>query len=165
MAAGPRYSARREGQDMTISMQRADRGWLNEAVRRIEADYNRSADTHLIRVELPRHPGITLYLKDESSRLGLPSFKILGASWGTHRAICERDLAIIAHPAQRMLHPLRVVAFRIVVMGLRTATLATRLRAHHRRRPVSHEVLQLQRLDEIRIPDQATVADREIREP
>ncbi|USU10882.1 PLP-dependent cysteine synthase family protein [Sphingomonadaceae bacterium OTU29THOMA1] len=44
-----------------------DRTWLSEAVRRIEADYNRSADTHLIRVELPRFPGITLYLKDESS--------------------------------------------------------------------------------------------------
>ncbi len=44
-----------------------DREWLTEAVRRIEADYNRSADTHLIRVELPRYPGITLYLKDESS--------------------------------------------------------------------------------------------------
>lgn len=43
------------------------RGWLTEAIRRIEADYNRSADTHLIRVELPRHRGITLYLKDESS--------------------------------------------------------------------------------------------------
>lgn len=43
------------------------RAWLTEAVRRIEADYNRSADTHLIRVDLPRYPGITLYLKDESS--------------------------------------------------------------------------------------------------
>jgi len=43
------------------------RGWLNDAVRRIEADYNRSADTHLIRLDLPRYPGITLYLKDESS--------------------------------------------------------------------------------------------------
>ncbi|MBJ6122263.1 PLP-dependent cysteine synthase family protein [Sphingomonas mollis] len=50
---------------MTVS--RVDRAWLNEAVRRIEADYNRSADTHLIRVDLPRYPGITLYLKDESS--------------------------------------------------------------------------------------------------
>lgn len=40
--------------------------WTDEAVRRIEADFNRSADTHLIRVELPRFPGITLYLKDES---------------------------------------------------------------------------------------------------
>jgi len=28
-----------------------------------------------------------IYLKDEGNRLGLPSFKILGASWGTFRAI------------------------------------------------------------------------------
>jgi cysteine synthase A len=48
-------------------MKQVDRKWLNEAVRRIAADYNRSADTHLVRVELPRHPGITLYLKDEST--------------------------------------------------------------------------------------------------
>ncbi|MFC4294919.1 PLP-dependent cysteine synthase family protein [Novosphingobium tardum] len=45
----------------------ADRAWLAEAVRRIEADYQRSADTHLIRLDLPRYPGIVLYLKDESS--------------------------------------------------------------------------------------------------
>ncbi|WP_114952510.1 PLP-dependent cysteine synthase family protein [Sphingosinicella terrae] len=44
-----------------------DRAWTSEAVRRIEADSHRSADTHLIRLELPRFPGITLYLKDESS--------------------------------------------------------------------------------------------------
>ena len=31
-----------------------------------------------------------VYLKDESSRLGLPSFKILGASWGIHQAIARR---------------------------------------------------------------------------
>lgn len=45
----------------------ADRGWVDQAVRRIEADVNRSADTHLLRVELPATPGITLYLKDEST--------------------------------------------------------------------------------------------------
>lgn len=45
----------------------AVRGWRAEAIRRIEADFNRSADTHLIRLDLPRYPGITLYLKDESS--------------------------------------------------------------------------------------------------
>lgn len=44
-----------------------NRAWRDEAIRRIEADFNRSADTHLIRLDLPRHPGITLYLKDESS--------------------------------------------------------------------------------------------------
>lgn len=44
-----------------------DRPWLNEAIARLEADVARSADTHLIRVELPATPGITLYLKDEST--------------------------------------------------------------------------------------------------
>lgn len=44
-----------------------DRRWLAEAIGKIEADFNRSADTHLIRLPLPRHSGITLYLKDESS--------------------------------------------------------------------------------------------------
>ena len=41
--------------------------WLNRAIRLIEADYNRSSDTHLIRVPLPHCRGIELYLKDESS--------------------------------------------------------------------------------------------------
>jgi len=43
------------------------RDWLIDAVARIEADFNRSSDTHLLRLDLPRFPGITLYLKDESS--------------------------------------------------------------------------------------------------
>ena len=45
----------------------ADREWLTEAIRKIEADFNRSADTHLIRHDLPDYPGITLYFKDEIS--------------------------------------------------------------------------------------------------
>ncbi|MBE7183980.1 MAG: PLP-dependent cysteine synthase family protein [Methylobacterium mesophilicum] len=36
-------------------------------MRIIEADFNRSADTHLLRVPLPATPGIALYLKDEST--------------------------------------------------------------------------------------------------
>jgi cysteine synthase A len=43
-----------------------DRNWTREAIRRLEADFCRSADTHLIRVELRGTPGVTLYLKDES---------------------------------------------------------------------------------------------------
>ena len=43
------------------------RAWLREAVRRIEADFQRSSDTHLIPFPLPGFPGIALYLKDESS--------------------------------------------------------------------------------------------------
>jgi cysteine synthase len=43
------------------------RRWAFEAIRRIEADYQRSADTHLIPLPLPGFPGVELYLKDESS--------------------------------------------------------------------------------------------------
>jgi cysteine synthase A len=42
------------------------RDWCNEAVLRIEADANRSADTHLHVFPLPAAWGIDLYLKDES---------------------------------------------------------------------------------------------------
>jgi len=43
------------------------RAWLRDAVRRIEADFQRSSDTHLIPLPLPGFAGIELYLKDESS--------------------------------------------------------------------------------------------------
>ena len=42
------------------------RTWANAAVATLDAEFNRSADTHLIRVDLPGFPGIPLYLKDES---------------------------------------------------------------------------------------------------
>ncbi|MDO7868608.1 PLP-dependent cysteine synthase family protein [Nocardioides jiangxiensis] len=42
------------------------RAWVAEAVRRVEADANRSADTHLHVFPLPPSWGIDLYLKDES---------------------------------------------------------------------------------------------------
>lgn len=50
-----------------MSAESIDRDWVHEAIARIEADVARSADTHLIRLELPACPGITLYLKDEST--------------------------------------------------------------------------------------------------
>ena len=45
----------------------ARRAWAFEAIRRIEADYQRSSDTHLIPLPLPGFAGVDLYLKDESS--------------------------------------------------------------------------------------------------
>lgn len=44
-----------------------DREWADEALRRIAAENNRSADTHLYSVPLPEHWGVQLYLKDEST--------------------------------------------------------------------------------------------------
>ncbi|GAA2371166.1 MULTISPECIES: PLP-dependent cysteine synthase family protein [Streptomyces] len=45
----------------------AYRAWLKEAVRKVQADANRSADTHLLLFPLPETWGIDLYLKDEST--------------------------------------------------------------------------------------------------
>jgi cysteine synthase A len=44
-----------------------ERAWVVAAVRRIEADFQRSSDTHLIPMSLPGWPGVELYVKDESS--------------------------------------------------------------------------------------------------
>jgi cysteine synthase A len=43
------------------------RDWVSTAIQIIEADFNRSSDTHLLRVPLPAVPGVELYLKDEST--------------------------------------------------------------------------------------------------
>ena len=45
------------------------RAWLVESIRRLDADAQRSADTHLVRIPLPERWGIDLYLKDESTHL------------------------------------------------------------------------------------------------
>ncbi|SHN45595.1 PLP-dependent cysteine synthase family protein [Cryptosporangium aurantiacum] len=46
------------------------RNWTDEAIRRVEADANRSADTHLLTFPLPAgyaEVGLDLYVKDEST--------------------------------------------------------------------------------------------------
>ena len=43
------------------------RTWVNQAIAQIESDFQRSSDTHLIKVELPALPDIDFYLKDEST--------------------------------------------------------------------------------------------------
>ena len=53
---------------MTHATKTADRrAWNAQAIRRIEADITRTSDTHLITHAIEGAPGITLYLKDESS--------------------------------------------------------------------------------------------------
>ena len=44
-----------------------DRNWINQAIGKIESDFQRSADTHLIKLDLPHLAGIDIYLKDEST--------------------------------------------------------------------------------------------------
>ncbi|MFC9787296.1 PLP-dependent cysteine synthase family protein [Rhodococcus sp. NPDC127528] len=47
----------------------APRDWVDNAVRLIDADAQRSADTHLLRYPLPVEWNVQLYLKDESTHI------------------------------------------------------------------------------------------------
>ena len=46
-----------------------ERSWVNRAINIIESDFNRSADTHLIKLDIPVLDGIDIYLKDESTHI------------------------------------------------------------------------------------------------
>ncbi|MFC8917138.1 diaminopropionate ammonia-lyase [Streptomyces sp. NPDC057116] len=63
-----------------------------DGVRGFHASLDGYAPTPL--TELPPLAGELgvgrVYVKDESSRLGLPAFKALGASWAVHRVLAER---------------------------------------------------------------------------
>jgi cysteine synthase len=56
-----------------VAVRSLDRGWVDNAVRLIEADARRSADTHLLRYPLPAAwsagVDVQLYLKDESTHI------------------------------------------------------------------------------------------------
>ncbi|KAK2763198.1 hypothetical protein FQN54_009834 [Arachnomyces sp. PD_36] len=75
------------------------------------------APTPLVPLEdLAKELGVKgIFVKDESTRLGLPSFKILGASWGTYRAITahlklgqDTDLTVLSDEARK--HSVRLLA-------------------------------------------------------
>ncbi|MCE5291400.1 MAG: PLP-dependent cysteine synthase family protein [Nocardiaceae bacterium] len=54
---------------MTVCDRSLPRDWITNAIRLIDADAQRSADTHLIRYPLPVAWGVQLYLKDESTHI------------------------------------------------------------------------------------------------
>lgn len=43
------------------------KNWVARAVAEITADFQRSADSHMVRLEIPGLPRIPIYLKDEST--------------------------------------------------------------------------------------------------
>ena len=52
---------------MVAGLSVADRGWLRDAVAQLRREAIRSADTHLLRLDLPCFPGIAFYFKDEAA--------------------------------------------------------------------------------------------------
>src|SRR6185312_1034137 len=50
---------------------------------------------------------------------------------GVHRPVVDRDLALVVHPRQRVLHPVGVVAIREILARVAAAALGTVLRRFH----------------------------------
>ncbi|KAI1877626.1 hypothetical protein JX265_003634 [Neoarthrinium moseri] len=96
-----------------------------------------------------------LYVKDESSRLGLPSFKVLGASWATFHTIARtlglpldieiQDLAIEAAKASLKLFAAtdgnhgRAVAFMAKVLSLPACIYVPSTLSEHTKNAISGE--------------------------
>lgn len=57
----------------------------------------------------------SVFLKDESTRIGLPSFKALGASWAIHQVIAKRA----GFPAQATLSDLSIAAKNFLLHFMR----------------------------------------------
>lgn len=75
----------------------ADKSPNLDQVRHFHRSLPSYKPTPLLKLEdLAHEIGVrAIYLKDEGSRFDLPSFKILGASWGAFRAIaCHLDLPL-----------------------------------------------------------------------
>jgi diaminopropionate ammonia-lyase len=74
----------------------AARGWVCAPMPAGARDFHQSLPGYLA-TPLTEIPSLAaelgvgrLFVKDESSRLGLPAFKVLGASWAVHRALASR---------------------------------------------------------------------------
>ncbi|WPH00432.1 Hypothetical protein R9X50_00326100 [Acrodontium crateriforme] len=65
---------------------------FDPAVERFHKTFPGYGETQLHALpELAHELGLkNVFVKDESTRFGLPAFKILGASWAIHRAVCQR---------------------------------------------------------------------------
>jgi cysteine synthase A len=50
-----------------VPLESEDRMWVHQAIAALRREAGRSADTHLLHLQLPAFPGIDLYFKDEAS--------------------------------------------------------------------------------------------------
>jgi diaminopropionate ammonia-lyase len=93
-----------------------------------------------------RDLGGGVYLKDESSRMGLPAFKVLGASWAAERALRE-DPSIHTLIAASAGNHGRAVAHVAALRGLRSRVFLPARAAAGRREAIAAEGAEVVMID------------------
>src|SRR5215471_5402509 len=78
-----------------------------------------------------------------------------------HRAVAEADL-IAVPPSQCVFEPVAVVALRIILSRVGAAALAAVERGMEDNRRLADQVVELERLDEVGVPDQRAIGDNDI---
>ncbi len=84
-------------------------------------------------------------VKDESSRLGLPSFKVLGASYAIHRALAERDASTLVCATEG--NHGRAVAWMARRLGRRARVLVPAAMTGERRAAIAGEGAEVEVVD------------------
>jgi hypothetical protein len=82
-----------------------------------------------------------------------------------HRHFSGTPLYIVTNlplPRKAMLHPGLVVAFFVVVSRMRAPTLSPRQRRFTRLHSVGQEITQLERFNQVRVPNQRAVGDADV---
>ena len=67
------------------------RDWVKESLNKIQADFQRSADTHLIKLDMPAFEGVDIYLLIHALLNGAKYAVGVGGCWGHGEGSNQRD--------------------------------------------------------------------------
>jgi len=87
---------------------------------------------------------------------------LVGQRVEMHRAVAEPDPAGIVAPSKGVLEPVLVVALGVILARVRPAALGAVKRGMQYHRRLADQIVELERLDEIGVPDSRTVGDGEV---
>jgi hypothetical protein len=79
-----------------------------------------------------------------------------------HRAVAEAHSAVAIAPGEGVLERVLVVALGVILASVRAAALGALQGGMERDRRLADQIVELERLDEIGVPDHRTVGDGEV---
>jgi len=95
---------------------------------------------------------------------GRKGWHLIGQRQEVHRAVAEPHPPGVVAPGERVLEPVLVVTLGVVLAGVRAAALCTVVGGLEHDGGLPDQIVELERLDEIGVPDHRPVGHGEIAE-